>query len=94
MTTRLNLALAYVALAILLLIGLSGCASSKQVVTREVRTPVLVRCVPELGPDPSYAADLASLDGTIFDLTRAILIEREQRKARELEFKAALEGCR
>jgi hypothetical protein len=95
MTTRFNLALAYLALAALLAVGLAGCGTTKpRVVTQEVRTPVLVRCVADLAPAPTYAGDLTSLDGTIFDLTRALLIEREQRKVRELELNAALEGCR
>lgn len=95
MTTRFDLLLAYASLAALLLIGLTGCVSSApRIVTREVRTPVVVRCTPVLPPDPAYAGDAAPLDGTIFELTRALLVEREQRKARELELKAALEGCR
>lgn len=95
MTTRLNLALAYLALAALLVMGLAGCAASTPaVITREVRVPVAIRCTPEIAPDPTYVGDLTPLDGTVFDLTRALLIEREQRKIRELELKTALEGCR
>lgn len=92
---HLNMLLAYLTLAALLAIGLAGCATPEpRVVTKEVRVPVAVTCAPPTPPAPAYAADAAPLDGTIFDLVQALLIDREQRKMSELSLRAALEGCR
>lgn len=94
-TRHLNMLLAYLSLAALLAIGLAGCATPEpRVVTKEVRVPVAVTCAPPMPPAPTYAADAAPLDGTIFDLVQALLIDREQRKISELSLRAALEGCR
>jgi hypothetical protein len=95
-TSHLNILLAYLMLAALLAIGLAGCTTpAPRVVTKEVRVPVAVSCAPTpLQLEPVYAADAASLDGTIFDLVQTLLIDREQRKISELSLRAALEGCR
>ena len=74
---------------------LSGCAHrTPRIVTKEVRVPIVAPCAPHLAPAPSYAADQVLLDGTVFDLVQALLIDREQRKVREAELSAAVEGCR
>ena len=74
---------------------LAGCAHRRSlVVTQEVRVPIAVVCTPAIAAPPAYAADAVVLDGTIFELVQALLIDREQRKAREAELSAAVEGCR
>ena len=74
---------------------LSACAHrTPGIITKEVRVPIVAPCAPQLTPAPSYAADLVQLDGTVFDLVQALLIDREQRKMREAELSAAVEGCR
>jgi hypothetical protein len=75
-------------------LGLMSCAGShSRIVTREVRIPITAPCTPTLPPKPNYAADVAPLDGSIFDLVRSLLIDREQRKSQELALRAALAGC-
>lgn len=73
---------------------LSACATPPpRVITKTVSVPVSVKCTAEVSPKPAYAADAVSLDGTIFALVQALLIDREQRKAREAELEAARAGC-
>lgn len=74
-------------------LALAGCATHERVVTREVRVPVSAPCLTKPPGQTSYAADAVSLDGTIFDLVQALLIDREQRKVSELNLRAALTGC-
>jgi hypothetical protein len=74
---------------------LPACAHrAPRIITKEVRVPIVAPCAPQLPPAPSYAADRVLLDGTVFDLVQALLVDREQRKAREAELSAAVEGCR
>lgn len=74
---------------------LAGCASTprERVVVREVKVPVAVACAPQVPAKPTYVADEMLLDGTIFDLVQGLLVDREQRKAREVELEAAIKGC-
>lgn len=73
---------------------LAGCATPRErIVTKEVRVPIAIACAPTIPPKPSYEGDTVDLNGSIFDLTRALLIEREQRKAEITEVRAALVGC-
>lgn len=76
---------------------LSACATAKpepRIITREIKVPIPVACVPEIQPAGPYAADAIPLDADIFALVKALLIEREQRKIAELNLRSALEGCR
>jgi len=76
-------------------VALTGCAHQEpRIVTQQVRVPVAVACAPKTSTAPAYAADNVPLDGTIFDLVQALLMDREQRRGRELELQAALAACR
>jgi hypothetical protein len=78
----------------LVLLTVAGCATAEpRIVTREVKVPVPVACAPKLPAPTPYEADAVSLDGSVFDLVRSLLIDREQRKATEGELRAALRGC-
>lgn len=82
----------YLPLASIILLG--GCAHTEpRIEYREVKVPVSVPCRVTLPDEPSYAADQVSLDAPLFDLVRALLVEREQRKAREVEVTAAAKSC-
>jgi len=74
--------------------SLAACAHTEpRVVVQTVKVPVSVPCKVALPAKPAYAADTVSLDGTIFDLVQALLIDREQRKGREAELEAAAKSC-
>lgn len=73
---------------------LAGCATPKErVIVREVKVPIAVACAVTVPARPVYAADAVSLDGSIFDLVQALLVEREARKAREAELEAVAKAC-
>jgi hypothetical protein len=75
-------------------LALAACAHTEpRVVVREVKIPTPVPCRVALPAKPAYAADTVSLDGTIFDLVQALLIDREQRKGHEAELEAAAKSC-
>lgn len=74
--------------------GMIGCATPRErVVVQKVLVPTPVPCVVHLPEKPAYAADTVSLDGSIFDLVQALLIDRETRKANEAELEAAAKSC-
>jgi len=77
-----------------LLVTLTACAHTEpRTVVQKVLVPTPVPCRVALPAKSSYAADTVSLDGTIFDLVQALLIDREMRKAREAELEAAAKSC-
>jgi hypothetical protein len=77
-----------------LLVALAACAHAEpRTVVQRVLVPTPVPCRVALPARPSYAADTVSLDGTIFDLVQALLIDREQRKGHEVELEAAAKSC-
>jgi hypothetical protein len=72
----------------------AACATPhERVVVQKVSVPVAVPCKVTLPDKPAYAADTVSLDGSIFDLVQALLIDRETRKAHEAELEAAAKSC-
>lgn len=74
---------------------LPGCAHREpRTVIQEVRVPIPVSCVTGDYPAKPYAADQVSLTGDIFELVRALLVDREQRKITEAELRAEREACR
>ena len=80
--------------AILITPALSGCAHTEpRVIYRDVKVVVPVPCRVVLPDEPAYAADTVSLDAPLFDMVRALLVEREQRKARDVEVTAAAKSC-
>jgi len=84
------LPLAFVTLA------LAGCGANRVSVIappREVVMPLPVRCDPTLPDKPIYAGSVVDLGADIFVLNQALLIERDQRQAREMQLEAALTGC-
>lgn len=75
--------------------ALAGCAHTEpRVVYKEVRVPISVPCRVTLPDEPAYATAGLSLDAPLFDMVRALLVEREQRKARDVEVTAAARSCR
>ena len=58
-----------------------------------VSVPVAVDCAAKVTPPSTYAADAVGLDSNIFELVKALLIDREQRRSQEAELRAALRGC-
>jgi hypothetical protein len=89
-----------VALCWVLFLGatlLVGCgakpAPEVRIVTQRVEVPIRVPCVPNRGTAPAYAADSVPLDATIFELVRALLQDRLQRQARDIELNGALDAC-
>ena len=78
----------------IVLLALTACATPRErVVVREVKVPIPVACAVTVPARPAYAAGAVSLDGSIFDLVQALLIEREARKAREAELEAVAKAC-
>jgi hypothetical protein len=80
--------------AVLITSGLSGCATTEpRVVYRDVKVLVSVPCKVTLPDEPEYATKGLTLDEPLFDLVRAVLVELEQRKARDVEVTAAAKSC-
>lgn len=78
-------------------IALAACGAKPppevRVVTQRVEVPIRVPCPVKPPPAPAYAADAVPLDASLFDLVRALLVDREQRKARDAEVNGALDAC-
>lgn len=76
---------------------LAGCGVKTtpevRIVTQRVEVPIRVPCKPARSPAPAYAADSVPLDASLFDLVRSLLVDREQRKARESELVGAIDSC-
>jgi len=73
---------------------LAGCAHTEpQIVYRDVKVLVSVPCKVTLPDEPEYATTGLTLDEPLFDLVRAVLVELEQRKARDVEVTAAAKSC-
>lgn len=73
---------------------LAGCATTEpRIVYRDVKVPIPVPCKVDLPAEPDYATNSLALDAPIFDMVRALLVEREQRKARDVEVTAAARSC-
>ena len=81
--------------AVLLALSLTACATPRErIVYRDVPTPIPVPCAVEAPPEQKYAADKVDLDADLFELVKALLVDREERKAAELKLRAALAGCK
>lgn len=73
---------------------LTGCATTEpRIVYREVKVPISVPCKVDLPDEPDYATNSLALDAPIFDMVQSLLVEREQRKARDVEVTAAARSC-
>ncbi len=85
----------YLPLAFIILAGCTHTpkAPEPRIITQRVEVPIRVPCKPERGPEPSYAADAVPLDADIFELSRALLVDRKQRQARQAELDGALNAC-
>lgn len=76
--------------------SLAACATKPPepvVRTVTVQVPIRVPCKPTVPAVPTYAADAISLEAGIFDLVKALLIDREQRKAESTELRGAIASC-
>ncbi len=62
-------------------------------VVREVRGRVSVPCRVAQPAEPACAASAIELDAGLLDLLRALLVAREERKAVEVELRAAVSAC-
>lgn len=73
---------------------LAGCATAEpRTVYRDVKVIVPVPCRVTLPDEPVYATQGLTLDEPLFELVRALLVEREQRKAVDVETRAAAKSC-
>lgn len=75
---------------------LAGCASTPKepaIRTVEVKLPVRVACKPAPVAEPSYATETLDLSADIFVMVRALLVEREQRRAEAAELRGAIASC-
>jgi hypothetical protein len=72
---------------------LASCATKERIVVQKVSVPVGVPCKVKIPDAPPYAVDDLDLNASIFDKAKALLAEREQRKAREAELEAAARSC-
>lgn len=83
-----------VAVIVLFLLFLAGCATTEpRVVYRDVKVPISVPCKVTLPDEPVYATEGLTLDEPLFEMVRALLVEREQRKAVSVETRAAAKAC-
>jgi hypothetical protein len=77
-------------------LSLAACAGAPReplVVTQLVKVPVMVSCSVKEPAVQSYAADKVSLEANLFELTRALLMDRDERIATEIELRAAVRTC-
>lgn len=83
-------------LALIAALSLAGCATTSPepvVRVQQVKVEVRVPCRPAPVPAPTYAADTIALDSNLFELVRALLSEREERKATETKLRGAIASC-
>lgn len=79
---------------ILAAFALASCAHTEpRIVYRDVKVPISVPCKVTLPDEPVYATQGLTLDEPLFDLVRAVLVELEQRKADQVEARAAAKSC-
>src|SRR5690606_17220645 len=63
--------------AVLLALSLTACATPRErIVYRDVPTPIPVPCAVEAPPEQKYAADKVDLDADLFELVKALLVDR------------------
>lgn len=80
---------------LLIALLLAGCAHTEPVIqTVEVKVPVYIPCSQEVQPAPEYATKKADPDANIWDQSKALRQEIDQRKAREKLLEAAIEACK
>lgn len=84
---------AFGALALACLLSACATAGEPRVEVRTVKVPVAVACAVKPPERPTFAADGLDLSADIFAKVRALLTEREQRKAYEADQQAALKAC-
>lgn len=83
------------ALIILLLASLAGCAGAPRApVVTEVKIPIVVPCEAPLPARPAFAVDGLPLGAPIDEQMRALRAERRQRIGYEIELETAAEACR
>jgi uncharacterized lipoprotein YmbA len=84
-------------LVIVAALALAGCASKAPpepiIRTVEIKVPVRTPCTPAPVPAPTYTADTVDLASNIFELVRALLVDREERKATETKLRGAIASC-
>lgn len=82
------------AIPILVLLLLAGCATTpKPGETTTADLPIGVRCEAKAVPVPDFAVDLLPLGASPAQLFDALVIERNQRIAYEIELLAAVREC-
>lgn len=82
-------------LAILLALGLAGCATAPGPPV-EVKIPVAVKCASAMPSRPTWADGKPAIDeaSDIFALVQLVLAGRDQRDAYIAELEGATSGCR
>lgn len=89
---------AFHAAAAVLCITLAACATTKpepQIVTKEVQIPVMVKCHPDIGPEPDYPDTDAKLKAApdLFSKVQLLVAGRIMRMSRDAVKSAALSAC-
>lgn len=84
--------------AAILSITLAACATTKpepQIVTKEVQVPVMVKCHPDIGPEPDYPDTDARLKAApdLFSKVQLLVAGRLMRLSRDAVKSAALSAC-
>lgn len=92
--TQMLRGLAIVVVCLLVLFWFVGCAQTPQVVVKEVKVEVPVRCTLTL-PDPPQRPfdDTARIDMSVFTKTQLLLAQDQFAKAYEVQLRAAALGC-
>jgi hypothetical protein len=76
---------------------ITGCTQTRVEYIREpveVKIPVPVDCVDEVDEPPEYATERLVTGVHDVEVVRALLLERNQRAAVEVNLRALLEGCK
>lgn len=81
-------------LALALAAMLAGCVTLPAPVVTTVEIPVSEKCDAPVPSRPAFAVDALPLGADIFDQSKALRAERQQRKGYEIELEAAVQACR
>ena len=82
------------ALLLPVVLGVSGCATTPQVVTKIVEVPVMVTCIKTTPTKPEFPFSLSQPDEDLFVLSKRAVAEIELRKGYEGELEAVLVACK
>lgn len=79
--------------ALALAIAGCGAAPKERLVVQRVEVPIHQPCRPKLDPKPAYPTEVGAIATDIWEQVRTLLVERDLRRAREVELEAAVAAC-